>query len=414
MRMTNKLSIALGAALLGAPLAACNDYLTSTNLTTLDVSAVDPVRDAQTLSKSALQDFASAYDDLVMYMGWFTGDILPTDTFNDPNDFARRDIPPGGAVGGTIYAGLQRALVSSKAASAALASTADGQKSADLARSEMVTGFVFELLAEQFCQITVASGPAITPANAIDSAVTHFTAAITAGAAAGTGAATFVNASYVGRARANLQKGDKVAAAADAANVPSSFNYNMLYSDDLANRGRLGNAIWDREGGSRGSITVAPPYRGLNDPRIGVLNPGQHTLTPQDGITPYYVQTKYTSYASPVRLASRMEADYIAAEAGGATTQLALIQTRRAANGQAAYDGPTDDASVLTEFENQRAREFFLEGKRLGDFQRNGASVLNMPVPGSTYFKAGYDKVQDDACYPLPSAEVNNNPNIPH
>jgi hypothetical protein len=35
-----------------------------------------------------------------------------------------------------------------------------------------------------------------------------------------------------------------------------------------------------------------------------------------------------------------------------------------------------------------------------------------MPVPGTPYFKAGYDPVGDDTCYPLPLAETSNNPNF--
>ena len=92
---------------------------------------------------------------------------------------------------------------------------------------------------------------------------------------------------------------------------------------------------------------------------------------------------------------------------------LSLIQSRRAANGQAAYSGATDDASVLTEFEEQRGREFYLEGKRLGDFRRNPSAVLHVPQPGQAYFKSGYSPVGNQTCFPLPLAETANNPNFP-
>ena len=61
---------------------------------------------------------------------------------------------------------------------------------------------------------------------------------------------------------------------------------------------------------------------------------------------------------------------------------LNLVAARRAANGQPSYSGPTDDSSVLTEFEEQRGREFYLEGKRLGDFRRK--AVLLYFSMGST------------------------------
>jgi hypothetical protein len=92
--------------------------------------------------------------------------------------------------------------------------------------------------------------------------------------------------------------------------------------------------------------------------------------------------------------------------------QLALIDARRTANGLGSYSGPTDAQSVLTELMTQKSLDFFLEGKRLGDFRRNGSAVENMPVPGTPYFKAGYDPIGADTCYPLPLAETSNNPNF--
>jgi hypothetical protein len=127
----------------------------------------------------------------------------------------------------------------------------------------------------------------------------------------------------------------------------------------------------------------------------------------------YVIQDKFNSFASPIRLASKLEADYIAAEAGGTATQLALIGTRRTANGQGAYTGATDAASVLMEFETQRGREFFLEMKRMGDIRRNGIpAVQGVPVAGATYFKAGFSPIGTQVCWPLPITETDNNPNF--
>ena len=107
-----------------------------------------------------------------------------------------------------------------------------------------------------------------------------------------------------------------------------------------------------------------------------------------------------------------MEADYIKAEAGGTATQLAQVAARRAANGQPAYGGATDSNSVLTEFFTQRGFDFYLEGKRLGDFRRHPANIIGMPVPGSAYWKAGFAPIGNNTCYPLPITETDNNPNF--
>jgi hypothetical protein len=126
----------------------------------------------------------------------------------------------------------------------------------------------------------------------------------------------------------------------------------------------------------------------------------------------YAVQQKYPAYTSPVRLASKIETDYIKAEAQGTAAQQAQIAARRAANGQPVYGGLTDSSSVLTEFFTQRGFDFYLEGKRLGDFRRHPANIIGVPVPGSAYWKAGFAPVGNNVCYPLPITETDNNKNF--
>ena len=93
--------------------------------------------------------------------------------------------------------------------------------------------------------------------------------------------------------------------------------------------------------------------------------------------------------------------------------QITLINARRAAGGQTAYAGATDTASVRTELMTQKSLDFYLEGQRFGDWRRNPTSVLNVPTPGATYFKPGFDAIGSQTCYPLPLSETDNNPNIP-
>ena len=163
---------------------------------------------------------------------------------------------------------------------------------------------------------------------------------------------------------------------------------------------------------SDGSETVAEPWR-TGDPRVSFKAPGEHNLTPQDPSSgPFYIQNKYPAFTSPVRVASKLEADYIAAEAGGTAAQLTLIAARRAANGRPAYGGGTDATSVLTEFMTQKGFDFWLEGKRLGDFRRNPTNVLYVPVPGAPYFKPGFPAIGNKTCYPITLQERDNNPNF--
>lgn len=410
-QMRAVLGTAMAFALVGSA-AACNDFLTVDNIGTVDAGDIDPLADASTLSNSSLQDFAEAYSSMIMYMGWFTGETIATETFQGPNDFTRRDVPDNGDVNGSIFDPLSRAIVSSGRVIDVLKGTEGEGSNVDLARAELVAGYSFEFMAEQFCTGAVRAGPPLDSAAMLDSAKVHFSRAIEVGQANGSDEGVrLANAALVGRARSELQAGDKSAAAADAANVPADFEFDIEYFDDVNNRDRVSNQLWQRTF-ARGSISVSEAFRALDDPRVVTVPPGEGGFTPQDGVTPFYAQTKYTSYAAPIRLASKLEADYIAAEAGSVADQIALIDARRAANGLDPYSGPVTEQAVLTELMTQKSLDFFLEGKRLGDFRRNGSAVENMPVPGTPYFKAGYDPVGDDTCYPLPLAETSNNPNF--
>ncbi len=415
MIRTNTLSRALAIASLGLGLGGCTEWLQVTNPTVVDVKVTNPPEDAPVLAASASQSFSAAYGWLIMYSGWFTGESDVSETFPTRNEFGRRAVDPTNTshrdeVWFPVHQGIAQAyLVLGIELPNAASNVA-------YIRSHHTLGWAFLNLAEQFCSGTVVSGPELSTAQLLDSAVAHFTAANTQGTALNNAEGlSIARAALVGRARAHLQAGRKPNALTDANAVPAGFVYNVTTFDDLAQRARLGNRIWQFIA-DRGSNAVPPAYR-IDDPRLpwriapSNLLPQDAAYATQRGI-PYAIQNKYTGFATPIRLASKLEADYIAAEAQGTAAMLDLIQARRAANDQPAYSGDTGDAAVLAEFEDQRAVEFYLEGKRLGDLRRNGAAVRNVPVPGSTYWKPGFAPVSDQTCFPIPRTERDNNPNL--
>jgi hypothetical protein len=409
------LSRALASAALVAGLAGCSDYLTVKDPTVIEVETLDPVADAPVLANSAVQNLAAAYGWLIMYTSWMAGETDVAETFPTRNEFGLRAVDPSnGSLSADVWFPLSQTVASSYLMLEKELPTPDTNTNYQKVHFSLAWSFLF--MAEAFCQGTVRSGPPLTTAAMLDSAIVHFTAAQNIGVAAATiESNSMANAALVGRARAKLQKGDKPGALADANAVPAAFNYNLAYFDDLSFRDRLGNRLWQFVA-NRGSMAIAPAWR-VTDPRVpqrvapSNLLPQDANYTVDRGL-PYVIQNKYPGFATPIRLASKMEADYIAAEACGTATQLALIATRRTANGQPAYTGPTDPASALAEFETQRGLEFFLENKRLGDLARNGAAVLFVPVPGSTYFKPGFTTVGNQTCFPLPITETDNNPNF--
>ncbi len=61
---------------------------------------------------------------------------------------------------------------------------------------------------------------------------------------------------------------------------------------------------------------------------------------------------------------------------------------------------------------DQRARDFWLEGKHLGDLQRNPDATPYIPVPGAPFYKPAYGDFGSATCVPLPLSETLNNPNF--
>ncbi len=399
----------LGASCAG--LLACSEFLAVDNPNVIDADNVDPVADATTLANSAQQNFAAALGWSIMYQSWFTGESQVAETFPTRNEFGRRDVQQSN---GNLNADLWATLSTAAASTQLVLELALPTPTTNLnyARTALWRGYAFVLMAETFCSGTVDAGPEILTAALTDSAVANFSDAITIGNANGsTEARALANAALVGRARAHLQGGRKPQALTDANAVPAGFVFSLGYIDDLANRNRLGNRLWQFTL-DRGSISVAPAFR-VTDPRVKFKAPAQHSLTPQDPSSgAFFIQDKYPAFTTPIRVASKLEAEYIAAEAGSTADQLALIAARRTANGQSAYTGGTGASDVLTELMWQKSLDFWLEGKRLGDMRRNPANMTALPVPGSAYFKAGFAPVGNGTCYPLPLAERDNNPNL--
>ncbi len=400
-----------GAALMLA--AACSDsFIQVTNPNVIDAATVDPASGATSLAFSAQQNFATAYGWLAMYSGWFTEEANVSDTFPTRNEFGFRTITDlNGSLSGDVWSPISLAAASAK--TVLDLELPNPTSNINYARAATYRGFAILMIATDFCTGALSSGPELTTVQLLDSAIVYFSKGVDIGKAAGSADGTaLANAALVGRARAKLQKGDKAGAAADAAAVPAGFNYDLRMTDDLSNRTRLSNRIYQFTF-DRPSISVAPFFR-TSDARVPYKAPGVSKLNGQDAVPGgFFEQTKYPAYASSLRLASKLEADYIAAEAGGdVTAQLALINARRASAGLAPYVGGVDAASVLKELMVQKAFDFYLEGKRIADYRRVPAAMSGITPTGGTYFKPGYASVGSQTCYPLPRTERDNNPNM--
>jgi hypothetical protein len=160
---------------------------------------------------------------------------------------------------------------------------------------------------------------------------------------------------------------------------------------------------------------VVPPefiaMADAGDTRIAWVDMGRPA---QDGVLRFIRQNKYKGWADGERFASGLEAQYIKVEAdGNAADMLAFINARRAVGKQTPIAATTDMTDLLRELMEQKTRDFWLEGRRVGDLRRNPAAVPYVLQPGNTYYKTAVGDVSTQTCWPVPFNEKNNNPNWP-
>jgi len=405
-------SVAL-AALLAT--AACGDsFFEVSDPDILEASNIDPEADGVTLARSAFQNLVDAFGDFIVYTAWWSHEARVGDTFPTRNEFGRRFIDD---TNGTLNSEGWTPIARAASTGEQVVQTLSGTGGLGLGIGAFTEGWALVFMAEAFCEGTVASGPQdpgprLTTQQMLDMAVERLTTARTAlGTVSGAEAAALSTAALVGIARAHLQAGRKSEASAAASQVPASFVFEFKYLDDAANRNRVGNNVWNFTT-ARQSLVVPPEYRAIadaGDTRISYDDSGRLA---QDSELQFYRQQKYTSYGVPIRLASGLEARYIIAEATGSIgDRLALINERRAVGNETPFDSG-DAAAVLAELMEQRARDFWLEGKKMGDYRRNGSAVPYVLPDNSTYYKPGVGSVGSQQCWPVPDAEKRTNPNF--
>jgi hypothetical protein len=175
----------------------------------------------------------------------------------------------------------------------------------------------------------------------------------------------------VGRGRALLDRGLFAEAAASVAAVATGFAYQLQYSTAQPNGvfTIINTTRWitvaDREG------INGLDFRSARDPRVPTALIGKGF----DGVSDVYNFTRYGSVASPVVLASGVEARLIGAEAmlraGDASGALQVLNALRAAvPGLAPLPLEATDPARVDQLFRERAFWLFATGHRQGDLRR--------------------------------------------
>jgi starch-binding outer membrane protein, SusD/RagB family len=420
--------MASACAALSLFVAACGDLfsLKQENPGQLSTATLYVPANAQLLTNGAIADFECAFARYVVGSGLLMDELITAIAQTANYDYERRTIPPnaGGYGTGTCAgSGQQPGIYTTLSTARATADTAlarmEGWTDAEVAnRTRLIgqlatyAGYSLTLLGEGMCSAAVNLSAEMTPAQLFAEAKLRFDKAVSAATTAND--AQTLNFARVGRARAAQNAGDLAAAAADAALVPPTFVANMSTNDINTRRQNFVFVHTARNFHS----SVDPSFRGVMlgaapDPRVAVTNTGRAGTAPG---TIIWTANKYPLIDSPIPIAKYAEAQLIVAEEraaagdlGGAQTAINNARNTRAGMPQYDATGQTP-AQVRAQIIEERRRELFLEGHRLGDIRRYQLP-LN-PAVGAEYTTGG-GTYGDQQCFPLPDVERINNPNVP-
>lgn len=435
-----------GAVLAMGGCDTVDDLLEATNPGAIQEDQLDDETLATVLSNSVIGQFANEYGEPILWNG-----SLPTDEqvsgINWPTtqDLGVRKLPFDVGPANDMFRALSRARFMADSIATRLdnllpSPDSDRRKAVVLAYG----GYAYTLMAEYMCEATINVGAErYTPQQLAEMAMAKFQAAITVATAAGEEAEDVLNLSYVGLARAATAAGDAATVMSAASNVPADFIWWVEYENQI-----MDNELDDNVTGGNHNIGVHPrllsawgtyldtiPAAAQTDPRVQ-FNPNPRTghdgrtvlYTPFQSL-PYsgYTGTLQTDVNEPVlydndtdiRLGSYLDAMHNYYEAAGALgvgpegTTLEFVNARRAVGNQPPVV-LTGDA-LMTELREQRMRDLYLGGFRIGDLRRwkaQGITAEGSVFPSGTHPNAVLGQYGDMECFPLPIAEFVGNPNI--
>jgi hypothetical protein len=341
-------------------------------------------------------DYAVAYANAILITGLFSSELIHTGSFPTWREVEEGIGTRPSVTGNQMYNQASRAIwVADDAVRRMREVLDDAANRPEVAEALIWGAFAHLILADNFCEATIAAGPAMTPEAVYKRAEGHFTEALNI--------ATNANKpdlrlrAIAGRARTRLMLGDYTGAIEDASRIPDNFRFLALYSDNstreynaVANQTRT---LTRREAGVHPRFYNDPRY--ISDPRTPFITRGANETGP-DPTRQYVEQEKYALRNTPIPVFTGQEARLIEAEAelrlGNVTQAVELINKVRTASNLAPYSGPMTAEAVMAQLMYERSAELWLQGQHLNDLRRTNHPYLE--TRRNRCFEIGIDEWQ--------------------
>jgi hypothetical protein len=288
-------------------------------------------------------------------------------------------------------------------------------------------GYANRLLGENMCDAVINGGPKQPYTVYLTRADSEFKEAEAIAAAANV--PKFVDVARAGRVAVLVDLGKWTEAVAGASLIPDNFVFQMPYFDtdqDQYNRIYWATANQPYRAHTVWNTVYEQYYTDTRDPRVAwTIDPTQSVgdaAVLSLGRVKWHVEQKYTKKNAAINLSSGWEMRLIEAEAKLRANDLAgamtLINKHRTSLTPPlpAWTASTIDEG-WTALRRERGIELWLEGRRLNDLRR--WKTDNQPGTMSALEQVGTGTngapsylLQQDLCFPIPTSEKFNNPNL--
>ena len=389
---------------------------------------------ANTLMLSARGDFECALSNHIWAMGIWTLEFINSNQTRTQNVVSLRDtaVKSVSSLGSAsaqptcreenpppLASALHIARVQGKNAVEIISGLDDAdvpEKSFYIGVANAYRGYSVELLSEAFCAVTFDAGPLMTREDGFEVARGHFLEAIEFLGRVTSGpnvseAQSVLNMAKIGYARASLQLGDAAGVLRYRNDVPRDF---VRFADRASTSTQTRNWVAFHTGLERISVfddLLNLEVQGVPDPRVPVRDEGR---TASDNISPMRTQLKYTSDADDIPFATWRELQISIAEVEGGQVAVGIINQLRdtvedlpwvTGDHNLPHFSSNDPAEIRDQVIEERRRELWLQGIRIGDMLRNDIPfVAGLTPKGEVYGPF--------TCVPLEEREEVNNPNI--